>query len=40
MTVNDWFTKADVDSWEEMPSERISKCIDFLKKKIQPEVTK
>lgn len=34
-TVSDWFTRADVDSWEEMSGERIQKCIDFLKKKIE-----
>jgi len=34
-TVSDWFTRADVDAWEEMPGERIQKCIDFLKKKIE-----
>lgn len=34
-TVSDWFTRADVDSWEEMSGERIQKCIDYLKKKIE-----
>lgn len=34
-TVSDWFTRADVESWEEMSGERIQKCIDFLKKKIE-----
>lgn len=34
-TVSDWFTRADVDAWEEMSGERIQKCIDFLKKKIE-----
>lgn len=33
-TVDDWFTKADVDSWEEMPKVKIAKCIDALNKKI------
>lgn len=40
-TVSDWFTRSDVDSWDEMSGERIQKCIDFLKKKISPlEVSK
>lgn len=40
-TVSDWFTRSDVDSWEEMSGERIQKCIDFLKNKISPlEVSK
>lgn len=30
-----WFTKADVDTWEEMNSETIQKCIDFLEKKVE-----
>ena len=29
-----WFTKAGVDEWEEMTSDQINKCIDFLEEKI------
>ena len=32
--INKWFTKADVSSWEQMTMEQITKCIDFLDKKI------
>jgi hypothetical protein len=36
-----WFTKADVESWDQMTKDQIQKCIDFLKKKIsQLEVSK
>jgi GTPase SAR1 family protein len=38
-TVTKWFTKADVDIWEEMNSETIQKCIDFLEKKVATLVT-
>jgi hypothetical protein len=31
-----WFTKADVESWDQMTKEQLQKCIDFLKKKISP----
>lgn len=33
-TLNKWFSKADVDSWEEMTGEQIQKCIDFVQKKV------
>ena len=32
--ISDWFTKADVETWDEMKFETIQKCIDFLKTKI------
>lgn len=32
--VSKWFTKADVDSFDEMTSETIQKCIAFVSKKI------
>lgn len=28
-----WFTKAGVEGWQEMTTEQIQKCIDFIKKK-------
>ena len=34
--ISDWFTKADVETWDEMKFDTIQKCIDFLKKKIAP----
>jgi hypothetical protein len=34
--ISDWFTKADVDTWDEMKFDTIQKCIDFLNKKIAP----
>ena len=33
-TITKWFTKADVETWEEMTFETIRKCIEFLEKKI------
>jgi hypothetical protein len=30
-TVDKWFAKAGVDVWEDMPSETINKCIDYVK---------
>jgi hypothetical protein len=33
--ISDWFTKADVETWDEMQGDKIQKCIDFIKKKIQ-----
>ncbi len=33
-TITKWLTKVDVDTWEEMNSETIQKCIDFLEKKV------
>lgn len=38
--VSKWFTKADVDSFEEMKSEDIEKVIAFLEKKLQPAISK
>lgn len=35
-TITKWMTKADVDSWAEMTSDSIQKCIDFVKNKIAP----
>jgi GTPase SAR1 family protein len=34
-TITKWFTKADVDTWKEMNSDTIQKCIDFLEKKVE-----
>jgi hypothetical protein len=33
--INKWFTKANVDSWEEMTGECIQKCITFVEKQLQ-----
>ncbi len=30
-TVEKWFAKAGVDTWEDMPFETLQKCIDFVK---------
>jgi len=30
-TVEKWFAKAGVDTWEDMPYETLQKCIDFVK---------
>lgn len=38
-TVTSWFTKADVDAFEEMNAETIEKCIQFVKKKLEPVKT-
>lgn len=32
--INAWFAKANVESFEEMTSDQIQKCIDFIEKKI------
>lgn len=32
--VESWFTKANVESWEEMPADYISKCIAFVERKL------
>lgn len=32
--ISKWFAKADVDKWDEMSGEQITKCIDYLNKKI------
>jgi hypothetical protein len=29
--VEKWFSKANVDQWEDMPAEAIAKCIDYVK---------
>lgn len=34
-TINKWFLKADVDDWSEMSGEQITKCIDFVEKKLK-----
>ena len=33
--VDRWFTKADVEDWSEMSGEQISKCIDYVQKKLE-----
>lgn len=35
-TIQAWMNKADVESWEEMTGKTIAKCIDFVKKKLEP----
>ncbi len=35
-TVEKWFAKAGVESWEEMDADKIDRCIITLKEKIQP----
>ena len=32
--IDKWFTKADVDNWDEMTGETIEKCISFVQKKL------
>src|SRR5205823_6510377 len=32
--VEKWFSKANVDDWEDMPAEAMSKCIDYVKSRI------
>lgn len=32
--ITNWFTKANCDSWEEMPADYIAKCIAFVEKKL------
>lgn len=39
-TINKWFAKADVDDFEEMSGEQITKVIDFLEKKVASLVEK
>lgn len=29
-----WFTKAGVDTWDDMPADAIAKCIEFVRKKL------
>jgi len=33
-TINKWMAKADVDNWAEMTGDQISKCIDYVQKKL------
>ena len=33
-TIDKWFTKADVTSWDEMKAKEIVGCINFCKKKL------
>lgn len=35
-TVQNWFGKADVEAWDQMTETTIQKCIDFVKKKLEP----
>lgn len=35
-TTTSWLTKADVEDWSEMTTDTIQKCIEFLKKKLEP----
>lgn len=35
-TINGWFTKHDVDSWDQLTKEQIQKYIDAIHKKFQP----
>ena len=32
--VDKWFSKAQVDTWEDMPAETINKCIDYVKNRL------
>lgn len=34
--VEKWLNKANADSWDEMSTDQIQKCIDFIKAKIEP----
>jgi hypothetical protein len=38
-TTEKWLSKASVDSFDEMDTDTIAKCIDFLKQKITGEPT-
>jgi hypothetical protein len=33
-TTDKWLSKAGVDTWEDMPAESISKCIDYVKNRL------
>ena len=33
-TVDKWFAKAGVDLWEDMPSDVVQKCIEFVKNRL------
>lgn len=32
--VDKWFSKAQVDTWEDMPAETLNKCIDYVKNRL------
>lgn len=34
--IQNWFDKAEVDTWDQMTSLNIQKCIDFVKRKLEP----
>ena len=36
--VDKWFSKAQVDTWEDMPAETILKCIDYVKNRLPGNV--
>jgi hypothetical protein len=36
--VDKWFSKAQVDTWEDMPAETIDKCLDYVKNRL-PSLT-
>ena len=36
--VDKWFSKAQVDTWEDMPAETINKCIDYVKNRLPGNV--
>lgn len=38
-TVLGWFAKTDVEAWDQMNKEQIQKCIEFVKKKLEPATT-
>lgn len=35
-TISKWFTKCDVDEWDQMTSEAINKCIAYVEEKLEP----
>ncbi|HEY7117415.1 MAG TPA: AAA family ATPase [Tepidisphaeraceae bacterium] len=36
--VDKWFSKAQVDTWEDMPAETIAKCIEYVKNRLPGNV--
>src|SRR2546421_5872251 len=36
--VDKWFSKAQVDAWEDMPAETIAKCIEYVKNRLPGNV--
>ena len=38
-TVEKWFKKANVDQWEDMPADTLSKCIDYVKGRLPTAVS-